>query len=582
MVNRNESGSRIGNMIRERYQIVEELGKGSFGQTYLAQDLQEPTNPKCVVKYFQPEVTDHSTQQQAQNLFDREAEALKQVSSHPQIPTLLYYDKENFCIVQEFIDGHDISEELESGSLSTEAKIIDFLKQLAPVLSFIHKHQVIHRDIKPSNLRRAEKDGKLFLIDFGAVKEIKTLILMSDKKPEQTAIIGTEGYMPPEQMLGKPQFNSDLYALGVVCIYGLTGKHPIDLGKDPETGELLWQKQIKVSEQLGFILERMTHPDSKQRYQSADDLIQHLDELGHSGKTDLTQSIQQKKRANAVQSWRRFMLPVGIVSGVVVLGVILFPIVRGIYLFNQGNQLLQEEEYKEALAVYDQILENHNDIAEVWLNRGFALAQLRRFQDQLDSCERAIEINPELVEAINCKGLALQELGKPEEALEYFEQAANMQRDFYRAWNNKGEVLMKLNRPEEALEAFDVAKLYNPDYLFAWNNRGNALYQLGRYGEAIAAYEKAMEIDPNYPYAWNGRGNAQRQLERYEEAISDYTKAIELKSDFYEAWYNKGLALLALDRKQEALEAFSQAVNIKPDYKEAIKRREELRDTLQE
>jgi tetratricopeptide (TPR) repeat protein len=437
---------------------------------------------------------------------------------------------------------------------------------------------VIHRDLKPSNIRRA-KDGTLFLIDFGAVKEINTLVLTPDGQPKPSIVAGTQGYMPPEQMRGRPRYNSDIYALGLICIQALTGKAPTQLEEDPETGELQWREYTNISDELAEILETMTYSDFGKRYQSAEEVIKDLEDLYKSGRTDLKTRIKEKQRAREGKTWRRW-IPLGVAGGVVILGAFLFPIARAIFLFNQANGLVREGQYVDAIALYDQGLEMYEKSPEAWLNRGFALAQLKRFEQQLNSCDRALQLDPDFVEAFNCKGLALDELGRNEEALQLFEKAVNLDKDFYQAWNNKGEVLMEFNRPQKALEAFDTAKLYNPDYLFAWNNRGNALFQLERYPEAIAAYDEAIELDPEYPYAWNGRGNARRQLGRYEKALADYNQAIELKSDFYEAWYNKGLTLLALDRKEEALAAFDQAVKIKPDYQAAINKREEIRDTL--
>jgi tetratricopeptide (TPR) repeat protein len=459
-----------------------------------------------------------------------------------------------------------------------EKEVIAILKNILPVLAFIHQNNVIHRDIKPSNIRRA-KNGNLFLIDFGAVKEIKTLVLTADGQPKPSIVAGTQGYMPPEQLRGRPRLNSDLYALGVICIQALTGKAPTQLEEDAATGDLKWREWVEVSEELAEILETMTRSDFAERYQCADEVLKDLRDLNQSGKTDLKERIKQKKRDQEGSSWKRW-LPVGFAGMIVGLGIFLFPMLRAIYLFNQANGLVREGEYVDAIALYDQGLESYDSSPEAWLNRGFALAQLKRFEEQLTSCDQAVELDPDFVEALNCKGLALDALGNNEQAVTFFEQAVNLERDFYQAWNNQGEVLMELNRPQEALEAFDRAKLYNPEYIFAWNNRGNALFQLERYAEAIAAYEEAIELDPDYPYPWNGSGNARRKLGRYEQAIADYAKAISLKSDFYEAWYNQGLTFLAMGEEAEALNAFDQAVKIKPDYQAAINRRAQLRDKL--
>lgn len=565
-------------IIGERYQIVKELGRGAFGQTYLAQDLQEPTHPRCVVKRLQPQASDELTLKEAKRLFVIEAQVMGRLGDNPQIPSLFAYYGEEFCLVQEFIDGHDLSKEIRVGHPLSEEEVVKFLKEVLPILAFIHHNNVIHRDIKPSNLRRA-KDGTLFLIDFGSVKEIKTLVLTADGKPKPSIVAGTQGYMPPEQWRGRPRCNSDIYAVGLITIQALTGKAPTQLHEDPETGELQWRELADVSEEFGEIVETMTRADFAERYQSAEEVIKDLQDLHKAGKTDLKTRIQRKKLRN---NWRRWV-PAGVAVVLVGIGIFIFPIARAMYLFNQGNGMLDEGNYEEAIEKYEQGLDLYES-KNALLNRGFVLAQLRRFEQQLDSCDRAIEIDPEFVEAINCKALALDELGQNEEAVRLFRELLEIQKDFYQAWNNLGEVLMELDRPQEALAAFDQAKLYNSEYLFAWNNRGNALFRLERYAEAIASYDQALAIDSSYPYAWNGRGNAHRQLGRYEQAISDYNKAIETfvewnpNREFSEAWYNKALTWLALEQPQKALESVNQAIQIQPDYQAAIALKEKILD----
>lgn len=555
-------------IVGERYKLLRELGRGAFGQTYLAQDLENPTHPKCVVKELKPQASDELTLREAKRLFGIEAQVLDKLGSHPQIPSLLAYSEESFYLVQEFIDGHDLSKEIRLGEPLSEANVRDMLKNILPILGYIHEKHVIHRDIKPSNIRRS-KDGTLVLIDFGAVKEIQTIVL-TNGHAKPSIVAGTQGYMPPEQLRGRPRFNSDIYALGLIAVQALTGKSPMQLAEDPESGRSLWQDEApNVSPHLRDVIERMICPQYSERYQTASEV---LDDL-ISGKTKV------KPSSKAQRKWWRW---VAAAAGILVLagGALSYPFARAIWLYNQANNLVTEENYLEAIALYEEVLDTLPNAAPVWLNRGFALSQLKRFQEQLNSCQKAVEIDPEFVEAHNCIGLAWHNLDQQEKAIAAFNQVVDIEPDFFQAWNNKGEALMDVERPREALESFDTAILYQGNYLFAWNGRGNALMQLERYPEAVVAYGKAIEIDTDYQYAWNGRGNAHRALKRFDEALSDYQTATDLAPNFFEAWYNQGLALLALDRPGEAIVAFDRAIEVKPDYRAAIEKREEVRQRL--
>ncbi len=151
----------------------------------------------------------------------------------------------------------------------TEDQVVQLLQQILSILEFVHSYQVIHRDIKPDNIIRRQDDGKLVLIDFGAVKQIQTQLLTVTGRGETTIAIGTPGYMSTEQGQGKPRLNSDIYSLGIIGIQALTGLHPRQLQEDPNTGEIFWQHQIQVSPWLAAVLSKMVLYHFKERYQSA-------------------------------------------------------------------------------------------------------------------------------------------------------------------------------------------------------------------------------------------------------------------------------------------------------------------------
>ncbi len=148
------------------------------------------------------------------------------------------------------------------------------MQDILKILEFVHQQNIIHRDIKPSNIIRRTSDGKLVLIDFGAVKEkINTFRPNSQGK---TVPIGTPGYVPSEQAIGNPEFNSDIYALGITAIQALTGILPKQLPKNPETHEVVWRDLVQVKPQLADILDKMVRYDSCKRYQSVNEVSQAL------------------------------------------------------------------------------------------------------------------------------------------------------------------------------------------------------------------------------------------------------------------------------------------------------------------
>ncbi len=268
----------LGTKLRNRYYIYKELGVGGFGQTFLAQDYDFPGQPLCVVKQLKPQVKEPWMLQTARRLFDLEASVLARIGNHPQIPQLKahFEEDEQFYLVQDYIEGNLLSEELKPNQTWPQEMAIVFLQDILHVLKFIHDNQVIHRDLKPENIIRRHRDNKLVLIDFGSVKKITTLQEEDEDNSEFTVVIGTPAYMPAEQQGGKPTYNSDIYALGKIVIQGLSGVPPKRLAEDPHTGELLWEHLVKVDDSFAAILSRMVKWDARYRYQNVDEIINDL------------------------------------------------------------------------------------------------------------------------------------------------------------------------------------------------------------------------------------------------------------------------------------------------------------------
>ncbi|AFY50419.1 hypothetical protein Nos7524_4674 [Nostoc sp. PCC 7524] len=261
------------NTLAGRYEIIKLLGGGGFAVTYLARDNFQPSKPLCVVKQLRP----NQTETRVIEFFEKEAAILERLGKHPQIPQLLahFNQDQNLYIVQEFIEGQDLSREIFSGKRLSEGYVTKLLQDALEILSFVHQQGVIHRDIKPQNLMRRQ-DGKIILIDFGAVKELGTLMINSQGEINSSVVIGTPGYMSYEQYRGKPCFGSDIYALGVMAIQALTGVLPSELEEDSQTGEIIWQNRVQVSNHLAEVLTKMVRHHFSMRYLNATEALQAL------------------------------------------------------------------------------------------------------------------------------------------------------------------------------------------------------------------------------------------------------------------------------------------------------------------
>jgi serine/threonine-protein kinase len=277
-----------GSTLEKRYRILRELGRGGFGRTYLAEDINR-YNEHCVLKEFSPVV--HSPK--AAELFDREASMLYHLQ-HPQIPRfreLLRTDlggNPSLFLVQDYIKGQTYEEILisrqQQGKNFTEAEVTQLLFQLLPVLEYIHSKNLIHRDISPDNIIQHDADKLPFLIDFGSVKQIVANAVLQFNGQSDTAI-GKQGYSPAEQMrLGKVSAASDLYALAVTALVLLSGKKPQKL-YDINNKTWDWRSHVSVSPNLASVLDRMLAEQPGDRYQSAKEVREALKDpkLSHIG-----------------------------------------------------------------------------------------------------------------------------------------------------------------------------------------------------------------------------------------------------------------------------------------------------------
>ena len=455
----------MGQQIGGRYQIIKALGSGSFGQTFLAKDTHDNEISDCVVKQLKCDNEDNL--KTARRLFDTEAKILEKLGSHSQIPQLFNYFEEakEFYLVQEFIDGQDLDNELKPGIKYSESDVKKLLIDILEILTYVHDNNVIHSDIKPGNIMR-RKSGELVLIDFGAVKQVGTIISQKNGTVAKTVTIGTPGYMPSEQAIGKPRFSSDIYAVGMIAIQALTGLLPEVLQKEyenQETEEIDWRKLADVSDRLGNILDRMIRYDYRQLYPSAVEVLEVI-------------------KSNE-------------------------------YVYHP-TQLIQNQpdlpEYKPAKTLRQSDYESESKPKKSWLNR--LLKPLDVF--------KAIDLYNQ--------GFKLADLGKYEEAIASYDQAIELNPKCHEAWCGRGNMLGHLGRDEEMILSYDKALEIEPDDYYLWNVRGNVLKRLSRNEEAINSYEKAIEIKENYGNAWLNLGNLLENLGRYEKAIGVYDLSLIL------------------------------------------------------
>lgn len=285
-------------LLNNRYKILNILGSGGFGETFLAEDTQMPSGRHCVIKKLKPVASNEpEIDRLVQERFKREAVILEELGNNSnQIPKLYAYFNEDgeFYLVQEYIEGQTLTHKLQQQGLMSESTLRAILIDILPVLSYVHSKGIVHRDIKPDNIMVRSFDGKAVLIDFGAVKETMGTIVTASGNSARSIIVGTPGFMPMEQSAGRPQFSSDIYSLGLTAIYLLTGKIPQLLETNPHTGRIIWHSDVSPS--MTMILDKAIQPVARDRYSTARDMLADLQAMGKGVPT--TQPISKPPTYN--------------------------------------------------------------------------------------------------------------------------------------------------------------------------------------------------------------------------------------------------------------------------------------------
>ncbi|PZD74119.1 Serine/threonine-protein kinase C [Acaryochloris thomasi RCC1774] len=314
-------------VLNNRYRLLRVLGQGGFGKTYLTEDTHLPSKSYCVIKELQPISGSKTAQNLVQERFKREASVLENLGQkHSQIPTLYAFFSERgmFYLVQEWVEGKTLTQKLQSEGLMKEKYIRNLTINILNIVDYIHSEGIIHRDIKPDNIIIRENDNKPILIDFGAVKEIMGIHLNTHGSINSSVRIGTPGFLPPEQAIGRPIPSSDLYSLGLTAIYLLSGKLPHDFPTDSSTGDILWQAHCpKLSPWLTSILDKAIKNHPPQRFASAQKMknalqskttsISSLDANGSAnGSNTVIQGTTSKRRLRSSPFFRGVFLGFGV------------------------------------------------------------------------------------------------------------------------------------------------------------------------------------------------------------------------------------------------------------------------------
>jgi serine/threonine protein kinase len=599
----------LGQLLDGRYLIEAELGVGGFGKTYKARDTRLPGQPTCVVKQL------HQSSDPYLRLFEQEAEVLQKLGKHPQIPTLFahFEQDKNFFLVQEFIDGGNLTSEFSQGRKWSEDEVKNLVEQVLSPLAAAHHEKIIHRDIKPANLVRRKVDGQIFLIDFGTVKQVSTT-QVNYLKQNTTVGISSDGYSPIEQTLGKPHLGgSDVYALGIVALQALTGTIDARDLMDADAAQIRWRHLVTVNPAFANVLDKMVANAVVNRYQSAMDVINALNAIsqnssgvisshavgksagvaiaggfGKPAKAPVKVSIKQKNTgATSNKSLRKTSIQQALSSDTILLGYKRISVHKKIFiLFCGGISLLflilfsslyrishpltddekAVEKYiqdaNEKIDIYTKSIQKSILVGVGYnhMNRGRIKYDIGDNNGAINDMTKAIESSYNThPEAFCFRGVIRAELeyyqdGMSDINTSISQRAISSPDSVIKCYSSRGAIKHMFGDTKGAMKDYDASinNKFN-DMAYAYLNRGLLHYELGDRKKALEDYNSSLQIDGSNPYIYNNLGMFKLESGDMKGAIEYYKRAIQIKVNFPDPYYGLCTAKYILNNKQEAI-----------------------------
>ncbi len=602
-------------LINLRYQILNALGEGGFGKTFLAKDTQMPSQRRCVIKQLKPVSDRPEVFDLVRQRFDREAAVLEAVGKgHSQIPDLYAYfeEKGQFYLVQEWIEGQPLSS-LVSNPWSEE-QVRSLLIHLVDPLSHVHTSNLIHRDIKPDNIILRQVDQLPCLIDFGAVKELMNTVADSEGKSSWS--IGTPGFMPAEQAIGRPTFSSDLYSLGMTAIYLLSGRSPQQLPTDSHTGEPIWRQFVpNLSEPFAQVLTRAVQPVAQNRYFSAADMRTALLDLSTQPSASLPTAASIKPPTETSRPPSRTApavapLPAAPPSGsstaetavvteaalhqptpqttkarpqifmrwglAAVAAIIGFGVLIGVRSQGVSSEVqaaiadYEEGDYEASLTQLGTILERSPDNVTALITKGEVQKSTGDYAGAQTTFTQAIEEDSKSTDALNLRGDINWTIGEYDKALADYRSALRIDPDYAKAYEGLAYVQDTRGQSQEALKNLDLAIEKDASLISAYVLRGNIRADENDQAGAAEDWEKAVAIEPETADDYLMRGKAKSRLNDKSGAMSDFNQALILNPNFAPAHTARAFPLLEQGEVEQSLKEIDNALAINPNLVSAL------------
>jgi serine/threonine-protein kinase len=585
-------------LLSDRYKPINLINENIFYTTYLAEDQKDLNKPKlCLLKKLNIPDQSQNSLSLIFNLINKRIITLRQITEDEHFPNLLdfFQDQQQLYVVQEYIEGQTLQQKLTEQGPWQEAEAVDVLNEVLIALNNIHNHGLIYQCLQPTNIIYRQGDDNLVLVGLGFIQNKIDQLIRSQKNTKERPLSPDSPYLAPEQLLGKAQFNSDIYALGVVVIEGLTGIKPDQLTIAIQQGH--WQQSCRISASLTRLIEGMVQTNTQQRYQLAGEILQDLNssdqkpkqsasivpipaQLETSAVTDATiantntkindtssnknfdQEEPQEETINHGRSSRKWSYWAGLFG--------LFGLAAGALFFLLTRVLppipMASDPEEKTIEEYNRILETNPQDGEAYFARGMIFQQQQDQVAALQDFSKAIDLGYESGPVYYYRGNARFFLGDTEGAIEDYQGALRLEPEHTEALVNLGNAYGSLGDETAAIANYTKAITIDPTIAAAYLNRCLSRTNTGDASGAVEDCSEAIKLRPAHSFAYENRGLAKWRLGDLAGAIQDFNIALAIEPASADAYYNRGLVRYELGDYQGAIMDFDQAIALNPNH----------------
>ncbi|HZR43009.1 MAG TPA: serine/threonine-protein kinase [Ktedonobacteraceae bacterium] len=481
----------------DHYRLIRLLGKGTFGDVYLAENIHRKT--QVAVKVLNV----HLSKEEFYG-FINEARIFR--LRHPHIISVLDFGVDRAIdtpfLVLDYAPHGTLRQRHPVGSQIPLATVVEYVNQVAAALQYAHDENLVHRDVKPENMLIGA-NNEILLSDFGiavVTPTTRTLLTLGQE------IAGTPYYMAPEQFQGKPSRASDQYSLGVVVYEWLSGVRPFHgtvyelLGQHMHTPPPPLPQSVPLySPELEQVVMKALAKDPRMRFARVQEFAAALEEIyknRHAVPVTSQGFMKTKKQ------W-----------------------------LEEANGHYKAHRYRDVIAAYSRAIDLDPNSALTYNNRGVAYYHLQEYQLAVADYDRAIQLAPNNADAYTNRGVAYRYLQEYRLAIADYNRALQLDPNSALVYNNRGTAYISLEEYRQAIADFSRAIELAPDDAFAYYNRGIAYSNLEEYHQAIADFNRAIELAPDDALAYYNRGLAYDHLQEYQRAVEDYDRTLALDPD---------------------------------------------------